>query len=197
MRHVFITGLMIMVVICIAGCILDPRDPEEAGSGETDCWVTPDRNPKDVFLNIQCGLKSIGNSSYERSLHPDFAFIPMLQDVAMFPEGRFDGWTKEVEMGVLERIKGDYQGSRSIRFGDENGVFDKESWEGEKAEYEGDYMMVLYPGGSAQPDTIKGRARFKVESHSKGYMLKEWEDIDISGNYPTSGYLRGSKRATD
>jgi hypothetical protein len=189
-------GILVLLLIAFSsGCLFDPRDPEEPGSGEEDCWVVPN-SEKDVFQNLECGLQSTGNSSYERILHPEFTFVPRLEDaVALGPEV-FEGWDKDIELDVITRLKGDYQGERSVHFGDENGVFDRESVEVGWAEFEGPYMFVLDLGDGSPPDTLSGKAIFFVEKLTQGWQLKRWEDIDINGNYSTSGYLRGSLRGS-
>ncbi|MDD3643239.1 MAG: hypothetical protein PHQ19_07255, partial [Candidatus Krumholzibacteria bacterium] len=118
-------ALIPALMMLAAGCLFEPRDPETPTGDEGGDWIIP-KSPKDVFLNLSTGLAAAGNSNYERSLADDFAFVPREQDRLQFPDGTFDNWTKEIEMEILDRIKGDYQGDRASQFGDENGAFPKE-----------------------------------------------------------------------
>ncbi|UCF04228.1 MAG: hypothetical protein JSV33_09770 [bacterium] len=190
-----ITILLLLAVLISNGCLFDPRDPDPPGTGEEDCWVIP-HSERDVFENLECGLGATGNSSYERILHPSFTFVPRLEDEMELGSEVFEGWDKDVELEVITRLKGEYQGERKVQFGDENGVFDRESIEVGRAEFEGPYMFVLDRSDGSPPDTLSGKAIFYVEKLTQGWVLKTWEDIDVNGNYSTSGYLRGSLRGS-
>lgn len=189
------TALLASVLLLLAaGCIFDPRDPEPPVSDEGGDWIVP-KSPKDVFLNLTSGLAAAGNSNYERSLADDFTFIPRDQDRLQFPDGTFDDWTKVVEMEILDRIKGDYQGDRISQFGDENGVFPKEDVQVGMAEFEGPYRWTLDRGDGSEPEVYSGTARFFLRQGTAGWVIYKWEDVDVIESYPTSGNLRGTFRA--
>jgi hypothetical protein len=186
----FITYASILCVLvgCGAGCIFDPREAE-APSGEDDtCWIPPN-TPTDVFSNINCGLESAGNSSYERSLDPDFVFIPR---PGYDGPGDFGDWDVTEEMDFVTELKGDYQGERSIQFGDEQGKFDDRDIATSIATYWGEYRITLYRGDGSDPDVYAGKAEFVIVRGTKGWVLKKWEDYDIVGSYPSSANVRGS-----
>ncbi len=186
--------LFLAVVLAAAGCLFEPREalpPLDEGEGD---WIVPN-TPKDVFFNLSTGLSSMGNSNYERSLADEFTFIPRDQDRLQFPAGTFDNWAKEIEMDVLTRIKGDYQGERTAQYGDEDGNFPKEDIQVGWAEFEGPYMWTIDRGDGSEPEIYAGTARFFLQEGTSGWILVKWEDIDVIESYPTSGNLRGSFRA--
>lgn len=194
MKRAAITTLVLAVVLAVGGCLFEPREampPLDEGEGD---WVTP-KTPKDVFLNLTTGLAAVGNSNYERSLADEFTFIPRDQDRNSFPSGTFDNWTKEVEMDVITRVKGDYQGERVAQFGDEDGNFPKEDIQVGWAEFEGPYRWTLDRGDGSDPEVYTGTARFFILEGTSGWVLVKWEDVDVIETYPTSGNLRGTFRA--
>lgn len=177
-----------LLAMSTAGCIFDPREAE-APEGEDDtCWIPPN-SPTDVFSNIDCGLESAGNSSYERSLDPDFVFIPR---IGYEGPGNFEEWDFDQEMDFVTKLKGDYQGERSIRFGDEEGKFERQDEETNIATFWGEYRITLDTGTGSDPDIYAGKAEFQIVRGTKGWVLKKWEDYDIVGSYPTSANIRGS-----
>jgi hypothetical protein len=182
------------VLLLAAGCLFEPRDPEPPAGEEGGDWIVP-KSPKDVFANLVTGLSAAGNSNYERSLADDFTFIPRDQDRLQFPDGTFDGWTKAVEMSILDRIKGDYQGGRASQYGDENGAFPKEDVQVGTAEFEGPYRWTLDRGDGSEPEVYSGTARFFLRQGTAGWVIYRWEDLDVLESFPTSGNLRGTFRA--
>lgn len=186
----FVPVVFVLVSLAVNGCIFEPR--EAATPVEEDrSWVNP-TSPRSVFTNLRTGLAEERSSNYERSLAVNFTFVPRPEDEAQLPPGAFDNWTKQVEMGMLTRLKGDYPGGRSIQFG-EDGRFERESIEVGKAEFEGPYTLVV-KNASGEEETYSGKAIFYIEDTSQGWALVRWEDIDVFGNNPTFGYLRGSLR---
>lgn len=194
------TLLTILLPVLIAsGCIFEPREAESPDSGEEAIWITPNL-PKDVFVNLTTGLEADANSNYERSLGQSFTFVPTPEDVSALGSEVFDGWSKEIEMEFLTRLKGIFIGERAIQFGDEDMVFDREDIDVPTpgfAEFEGEYLMTLDPGDGSPVEYYGGRAVFYLEKQTQGWMLTRWEDIDVSGSYPTSGYLRGTLRGSN
>jgi len=188
--------ILLIGFIGTAGCIFDPREAEEPESDGGGTWITPGQ-PKDVLANITSGLAAAANSNYERSLHDDFTFIPRPEDRSNLGDEVFDGWNKEVEMAFLTRLKGIYLGERLIQFGDENMVFEREDVSVGRAEFEGDYVMTLDLGDGSDPEIYEGRAIFIIVEANQGWMLLSWEDVDVIGSNPTSGYLRGTLRGTE
>ena len=196
MKRAAIIALILSAVLAGGGCLFEPRQalpPLDEGEGD---WVVP-KTPKDVFLNLVTGLSSVGTSNYERSLADEFTFVPRDQDRLQFPEGTFDGWTKLVEMDILTRIKGDYQGERIATYGDENGNFPKEDIQVGWAEFEGPYRWALDRGDGTDPEIYSGTARFFLEEGTSGWVIVKWEDVDVIESYPTSGNLRGTFRAAN
>ena len=189
MRRTVISILSsILLSALLAGCLFDPRDPDEPGVGGDECWIVPN-SPKDVFSNLDCGLVSAGNSSYDRSLADDFTFIPKPGDEGA---GSFDDWGKQQELDVLNRLKSEFQGERTARFGDDEGIFEKENVSVGRAEYQGRYLITLDPGDGTGPQVYGGKAIFIIVETSTGWVLQSWEDYDVLESYPTSGILRGA-----
>jgi len=196
MKRSAIIAIILAALLAGGGCLFEPREAEPPLVDEGGDWIVP-QTPKDVFHNLATGLAAAGNSNYERSLADEFTFIPRDQDRLQFPDGTFDAWTAAVELDVVTRIKGDYQGERVATFGDENGQFEKEDVQVGWAEYEGLYSWTLDRGDGSEPEVYSGTARFFIEEGTSGWVLVKWEDIDVIGSYPTSGNLRGTFRAAN
>ena len=194
-RIILITVAMILGVTA-GGCVFEPREAEEPDTGGGGTWIAPNQ-PKDVFLNLMSGLEADANSNYERSLDQNFTFIPLPEDVVALGSEAFEGWNKEIEMEMLNRLKGIFLGERAIQFGDEDMVFDREDEYSGRWEFEGEYIITLDPGDGSDVETYAGRAIFYLEKMTQGWMLTKWEDIDVSGSFPSSGYLRGILRGSN
>ena len=193
MRKYCIAGLVFLAAIAQEGCLFEPRTPETPGGGTGGCqWIVPGR-PKDVFVNLKCGLSSNLDSNYERSLDPAFTFIPSADAEAVYP-GKFADWTKAVELDVLARIKTLYVGARSVQFGDANLNFAEENEQVGFATYEGTYTITLEIGDGSPALVYAGIAKFTIVQGTQGWVLSIWEDIQPSGGNPTSGILRGALR---
>lgn len=188
--------VMLAALVGSTGCVFEPREAEAPDTGEGGNWITPGL-PKDVFANLASGLAAAQNSNYERSLNEDFTFIPRPEDRSNLGDEVFDGWNKEIEMAFLTRLKGIYAGERQIRFGDENTEFEREDVSVGRAEYEGNYVMTLDPGDGSEPEVYEARAIFVIIEANQGWMLLSWEDVDVIGSNPTSGYLRGTLRGAE
>lgn len=188
--------LLLVGFIGMAGCVFNPREAEDPDSDDGGTWITPGL-PKDVFANLASGLAAAANSNYERSLHEDFTFIPRPEDRVELGDEVFDGWDKAVEMAYLTRLKGIYLGDRLVQFGDENGEFEREDIAVGRAEFEGDYVMTLDTGDGSEPEVYEGRAIFIIVEANQGWMLLSWEDVEVIGTNPTSGYLRGTLRGAE
>ena len=190
-----IRGIMLLSLIIFAlampqgGCLFEPREAQEPGSGGEDTWVEPEV-PRDIFKNLSSGLSEPGNSNYERTISDGFTFIPRTEDEMQYPD--LSGWDKEREMNMIDRLKSDYTG-REIFFGSgsENGAsFEEENPEGDRPWFEGEYRITLNSG--SEEATYGGVARFTLEAVGQGgWELVEWEDKDILEGYGTSGLLRG------
>lgn len=182
MKRIVIISLVLVTAVMAGGCLFDPREPEEPGGGGAP-WVVPN-DPKDIFLNIITGFIDVANSNYERSLADKFQFIARAQDWPGAP-----AWGKAEEIDFLNRVKGDYTGSRDIEFGDDL-QFETENIEVGRAEFEGRYIITLERGDGSAAETYAGRAIFIVEKGSTGWALVSWEDTDIYEGNITSTYLR-------
>ena len=186
----FITYGLIAALVAAssAGCIFEPREADDPAGEDDTCWIPPNA-PTDVFSNVNCGLESAGNSSYERSLEADFAFIPR---PGYDGPGNFEAWDFDQEMDFVTKLKGDYPGERSIRFGDEDGKFENKDVTTNSATYWGEYRITLTRTPDGEPEIYAGRAEFQIVRGTQGWVLKKWEDYDIIGSYPTSANIRGS-----
>jgi len=166
-----------------SGCLFEPREAEDPGSGGEDTWIDP-QVPQDVFKNLMTGLSEAGNSNYERSLSDDFSFIPRGPDLTQYPN--LDGWTAEDELNFLNVLKGDYPSSREVRFGDENGEWEEENPQGTNPYFQGEYLYTLNDGTGEV--MFGGVARFTFEENAQGrWVLREWEDLDVLSSPETEG----------
>jgi hypothetical protein len=186
-KLIFVSLLCLPLVL--NGCIFDPREPENP-STEKVRWIPPN-NAYDVLENMKNGLKATSNSNYEKSLASDFVFKPHPQAVSDIGDV-FEGWNKEAEKGFLTRLKTEFTGERKIRFGDENGEWDREDISVGEAELEGEYKITLSAGDATEEEIYAGKAVFIFVESDVGWVIKKWEDIDIISPYATSGHMRGT-----
>ena len=184
----------LVLLLLAQGCVFDPRDAEPPDTDEQDTWIIPN-TARDVFLNLESGFESPKNSNYDRSLDPEFRFYPRTEDELTLGSDAFADWTKTVELGWLTRVKEEYPAARTVQFGDSELRFEYEDTSSNPAVFEGQYMITLDPADGSGVDTVAGIARFVVYQGTQGWVLTEWRDIDVNGNYPTSGYLRATLRA--
>jgi hypothetical protein len=194
MKGGILAAALVFAMLSTQGCIFNPRDAEPPDTEEQDPWIVPN-TPKDVFLNLTSGVASSKNSNYERSLDPEFRFYPRPEDEASLGEAAFADWRKDVELEWLARVKDFYPGQRAIQFGDAQGRFAYEDIQVGMATFEGQYLITLDPGDGGDVETYAGIARFIVVQGTQGWVLTEWRDLDVNGNFATSGYLRGTLRA--
>ncbi len=191
-RRIIILSLMIFALaLPQGGCLFEPREAQDPGSGGEDTWVEPEV-PRDIFKNLSSGLSEPGNSNYERTISDGFIFVPMPKDEGEYPV--LTGWDKEREMNMLDRLKSDYAVSREIFFGsgsENGGSFEVENPEGDRPSFEGKYRITLNSG--SEEVIYGGVAKFTLEAVGQGgWKLVEWEDKDIlEEGYGTSGLLRG------
>lgn len=189
--RIILTGVLALGIACTGpGCLFEPREAQDPGSGGEDTWIIPEV-AKDIFKNLSSGLSESGNSNYERSLSEEFLFIPRDVDAGQYPAVFSNPWGRDQEMNMLNRMKSDYAVKRLIRFGDEAGEFEDEVPEGASPWFEGEYLITLDAGSGEQ--YFGGIARFTLEESSQGgWVLVKWEDLDILESYPTAGLLRGA-----
>jgi hypothetical protein len=107
--------------------------------------------------------------------------------------GKFNNdWNKAVELAWLRKIKGDYVGARTLRFGDANGNFTSKIEQVNRVILEGEYEITLDRPSPAPQEVYAGIARFTLIQGSQGWVMSEWTDLEASGSHPTAGYLRGT-----
>lgn len=173
----------------LSGCLFEPREAQDPGSGADDTWIDP-QVPEDVFQNLVTGLSEAGNSNYERSLSDNFTFVSEIAaDLAQYGDVLSD-WDRTDEMNLLNLLKGEYPAARSIRFGDEAGNFEDSNEGGSNPWYEGEYLYTLNDGSGEI--YYGGIARFTFEESDQGkWVLFEWRDLDVLGSNSTGGNMRG------
>ncbi|RJR29749.1 MAG: hypothetical protein C4574_03130 [Candidatus Latescibacterota bacterium] len=193
MKSGLLAAALVFATLSAPGCIFNPRDAEPPDTEEQDPWIVPN-TAKDVFLNLTSGFASNKNSNFERSLDPVFHFYPRPEDETNLGSAVFADWTKDVELSWLTRVKEVYAGERTVQFGDDEGRFAYEDIQVGTATFEGQYLITLDPGDGSDVETYAGIARFIVVQGTLGWVLTEWRDLDVNGNFATSGYLRGTLR---
>jgi hypothetical protein len=181
-----IIGLALVVAIGFcSGCIFDVRDAESPG-GEGSTWVPPDV-PATVFSNLETGLEDGTGVNYERSLHPNYTFIPLPEDASQFPPDVFEGWSVDDEKATLQKL---LAGAAviSVRF------ITPTQTEGSAttARFRAPYELEVTDKQTPPVKTIyKGTAHFDFERTGSGWQLVGWEDIERKEGFATWGLLRG------
>lgn len=189
MRRYCVAGLLLLAAIAQEGCIFEPRTPETPGGGTGECiWITTNR-PKDVFINLKCGLASNLDSNYERSLDAAFTFVPSADAEAIYPGG-FADWTKGVELDFLARIKTLYLGERSVQFGDANMTFTYENEQVSLATYEGTYTITLNVG-DASPRGLCGDSQIHDRPGHAGLGALQMGGYPAERRAPNLGHSEG------
>jgi len=170
----------------LTGCLFEPREAQQPGGGSN--WISPDQ-PDKVFTNMITGLEGLSGGNYEKSIGEEFEFIALPGDLANFPSGELDNWTREVEIDAMRKLLG--QSSTIVL--DFTGVTPISS-SGDVSQYRADYTLtVTYSSDPANPEVYQGKAHFDFKLGSKGYVLIKWEDIEVLEG-ATWGYLRGTLR---
>ena len=192
MRRICVVSLLILMMTGSSACLLEPRTAEKPTGTDQYPWVIPNVYA-DVLHNLTTGFASNNDSNYERSLdEATFAFHPTVADSLNLP-GKFNNdWNKAVELAWLRKIKGDYVGARTLRFGDANGNFTSKIEQVNRVILEGEYEITLDRPSPAPQEVYAGIARFTLIQGCQGWVMSEWTDLEASGSHPTAGYLRGT-----
>lgn len=181
---VYIVPLLMLVS---AGCSLfEPRDAEPPGSGGTP-WQVP-TVPTAVFRNMESGLEDLTGVNYERSLNDAFTYVPDGGTASQFPPGRFENWSRQDEITVIQRIVGD-NSDVSVTFTN-TPITDTGSF----AQFEGTYALVLTSTATGDVTEYRARARYDLVRSGSGWQLVKWEDLDPESGFATWGFLRGTFR---
>ncbi len=197
MRRICIVSLLILIMTGSSACLLTPRTAEKPSGTDQYPWVVPNVYAY-VLHNLTTGFASNVDSNYQRSLDDaTFAFHPTVTDSLNLP-GKFNNdWDKTVELAWLRRIKGDYVGARTLRFGDANGNFTSKIEQVNRVILEGEYEITLERTAGAAKEVYAGIARFTLIQGSQGWVMSGWTDLEASGTNPTAGYLRGTFRVAN
>ena len=184
--------MLLLLFAClplVSGCIFDTREADPPADSET-AWQVP-TVPSRVFINMRTGLEDLTGVNYNRSIQDVFTFVPLPQD-ANNPTliGKFDNWTRDVEVQVVERIVSEAS-EITVSFDNTTQIFDQNPF----ANFQGDYTLTIV-SNTIPPDTTtyKGKAQFDMRDGSKGWQLIRWEDIESEPGFATWGFLRGTLR---
>lgn len=180
-------AIVAMVALALCGCdIFETRDAEAPGSGQTP-WEPPDV-PSKVFVNLRTGVEDLTGVNYERSLNDNYTLIPHPQDEEALP-GKFDGWTKAVELSVLQRIMGDAI-KIEVTFTNPELILGSET----EATMRAPYIFSITPASGGEVEEYRAIAHFDMIKISAGWQLVKWEDVEFVEGFASFGFLRGSLR---
>jgi len=173
-------------VLGLGGCLFEPREAQPPGGGSN--WVSPD-TPDKVLSNMKTGLEGLSGGNYEKSISEEFNFEALAGDLANFPGGELENWTRAVEIDAMKKLLG--QASKiKLEFSEVTPI----SSSGDISTYRAGYALtVTYSSDPSKPEVYQAKAYFDFQRGSKGYVLIRWEEIEVVEG-ATWGYLRGILR---
>jgi len=191
------TTLFLILAMCgvAAGCsIFETREPEDPSGGGQCPWTIP-TEPDTLLTNLEttigCGLAGVVN--YERIFAENLIFQPDPEDVAyletLLGSNPFEGWNKQIENDVFERIAGEVGtgGSMVLELTD---IEDAPVEEADAA-FQADYTFTITT--STGTTEYGGVARFYM-SDNVPWQISRWVDERLGGDTQSWGLLKGSNR---
>ncbi len=176
-----------VAVLFTPGCLFEPREAEPPGQGSS--WVVPDL-PTKVFTNLESGLEELTGANYERSLGDQFTFIALSGDRTELGQEVYEGWTREVEVAVVQKLVG-----QASKIEVEFPVVTEVTGQGDFSQFDATYVLeVIFISVPPATITYRGKSRFDFRRGGRGWELIRWEDIEASPPDPTWGRLRGELR---
>lgn len=179
-------------VLLATGCNM--FEAREAQPPATDDGVPyqPPNDASGVFANLRSGVENLAQGgNYERSLADNFVFIPLDQDAIdpSLPPGIFLGWTKDVEMQVLQLMISE-SSAASVTFRSTPQIN-----ENDFVQFRVIYELNLTAKAGGAKSEIQGVAEMDMRRIGGIWQLEQWRDVERVENFTTWGFLRGTLRA--
>ena len=171
-----------------SGCVFEPREADAPGSDAESTWVPADV-PSKVFINLRTGVEDLTGVNYERSLNPNFTFIPTPEDENQLGSEVFEDWDVDVEKQVLQKILGDASLAEVSFVNPENILGTSVT-----ATFKSPYILKITNQAGDVVDEYQGIAEYDMVKVGSGWQIVQWRDIEFVGGFATWGFLRGNNR---
>lgn len=183
------TALVLALFFAVApGCVFEPRDAEAPGTDSGSTWE-PANVPSKVFINLRTGVEDLTGANYERSLNPNFTFIPTPEDENQLGKEVFENWDVDVEKQVLQKTLGDAS-IAEVSFVNPSNLLGTST----TATFKSPYILKLTNATTGDVNEFQGVAEYDMVKVSSGWQLLQWRDIEFVEGFATWGFLRGNNR---
>ena len=161
-----------LVLLSVAGCIFEPREPESGGTGEVCYEAVPQNEQINVFANIDGALECLQARTYLDQLSDDFVFVPSPGVQAQFPDLFPDpeAWGVEEEEQFLDRLFADAETVQAS-------VYEQVQppTGGSEPLYEGRYSITVINRDGSQIE-YTGEAFFTLRQERTAWFIVRWEE---------------------
>jgi hypothetical protein len=185
-----LSALAPMALVALPACLFDTR---EAQPPSTECEVVTLDSNEQVFRAMEKALEECEKpANYERAISANFVFSPTLTDSLdqnFDGTGVFNGWTKQVEMDVLNLLLSDAQ-KINVAF-TPTPIINKNNF----VRYRVDYTLDVIDKASPTDTThYGGVAQFDVRNEGGNWRVTFWDEIETVAGKSTWGFLKGVLR---
>jgi hypothetical protein len=173
-------------------CLFDTRDPQDP-IPSTECPVITLDSNEQVFVAMANSLEDCKkDANYERAISTNFVFSPTLTDSLdqnFDGTGVFTGWTKQVEMDVLNLLLSDAQ-TIDVEF-TPTPIINKNNFVRYRVSYTLDVINKATPTDTTH---YGGVAQFDVRNEGGNWRVTFWDEIETVTGKSTWGFLKGILR---
>ncbi len=182
---------VIILILLLSSCdIFETRQPEDPNTGRTD-FVTP-TTPDILFNNLMSSLKEKVVENYLQCLvdptlsTEQFLFISSASSMQNYPA--LSTWERESERQYFNNLKTSVSDESPILLE----LFNEfQNVQGNTANFQYDYRIVITPIDEAIPTEYRGTAIFNIQLDTRNYwVISSWEDIGIE-SYSSWSDLKG------
>lgn len=162
------------LVLGLAGCLFDPRDPEEGG-GEACFVAVAAETPGQVIENLDGSMECLQSADYMRQISPEFVFIPSASVQADYPELFASGvvWGQEQENEFIDTLSGDVDSSLLLREIERSGT--------SEVLIEAEYRVTVAAEGSEIEYT--GEAFYTFRQEQTVWVMVRWEEKEAASPF--------------
>jgi len=180
-------------LLVLTGCtVFEPREATPPSSDESGTPYRPPNDASGIFNNLKSGVENLAQGeNYDRSLSDLFVFLPRDADAIdpSLPPGIYDGWTKPVEMEVLQLMISESKAA-TLTF-NRSELLNEQDF----VQFEVTYELRLTAKADNTESVYKGVAIFDVRRVGGIWLLERWKDNEEIDGFTTWGFLKGTLRA--
>jgi hypothetical protein len=177
-------------LLALGACLFDTRDAQPPGNASGGCVLD---SPQKAFVCMANALSAKQDGDYERSLSEDFFFSPTTADsldLAFTGQCPYAGWTKQVEIDVLQLLLSDGE-QITWDYGTPSPIINKNTF----VRFEVNYRLLVRFAATPTDTTIfSAKAWIDVENESGNWRVTSWREQQTVPGFSTWGYKRGIDR---